>query len=25
METVKAEVEQGFTEADQAELDKLGI
>ena len=25
MEAVKAEVEQGFTEADQAELDKLGI
>ena len=25
MEQVKAEVEQGFTEADQAELDKLGI
>jgi MraZ protein len=25
MEQVKAEVEQGFTDADQAELDKLGI
>ncbi len=25
MEQVKAEVEQGFTEADQTELDKLGI
>ena len=25
MEQVKAEVEQGFTESDQAELDKLGI
>ena len=25
MEAVKSEVEQGFTEADQAELDKLGI
>jgi len=25
MEAVKTEVEQGFTEADQAELDKLGI
>ena len=25
MEAVKAEVEQGFTDADQAELDKLGI
>jgi MraZ protein len=25
LEATKAEVEQGFTEADQAELDKLGI
>jgi hypothetical protein len=25
MEAVKAEVEEGFTEVDQAELDKLGI